>query len=321
MPNWNDVLQEITSSARANPGGQGLDLIRRKYLARLAAHTGRTTIAYYSAFLSKDDASVFINDDDINGLMLCSHGVDKNAGLDLLLHTPGGSIAATESFIHYVKSIFGNDLRAIVPQIAMSGGSIIACSCKSIVMGKHSNIGPCDPQVRGFPALAVKQQFKEMYDAIMADSAAADAYGPLLRQLGPSFLKECDQAIDWADDFLRQSLEDNMFAGDADAASKARDATNQLTSDNKRGHDKHFYIDDCRRMNLTVEVLETDKTLQDLVLTVHHCFMHTLANTAALKVVENHKGQALIKNQTSGFGLPLFNLGGPAPGGGKARNP
>jgi hypothetical protein len=322
MPNWNDVLQEINSTKSTATVHQS-DIVRRKYLARLAAHTGRTTIAYYSGFLSKpEEGSVYVNDDDINGLMLCVHGVSKTVGLDILLHTPGGEIAATESFIHYIKQIFGNDIRAIVPQIAMSGGSIIACSCRSIVMGKHSNIGPCDPQVRGFPALAVKEQFKDMYDQIIADSAAADVYSPMLRQLGPSFLKECDQAIDWADDFLRQSLEENMFSGDPDAPAKARNTTDDLTSNNKRGHAKHFYIDDCRRMNLKVEALETDAALQDLVLTVHHCYMHTLANTAAAKIVENHKGQALFKNVTSGFALPtLLNFSGPPSGSRKSGNP
>jgi hypothetical protein len=159
-----------------------------------------------------------------------------------------------------------------------------------------------------------------MYDKIMADSNAADVYSPIIRQLGPSFLKECDQAIDWADDFLRQVLEENMFAGEPDAAVKARKATSDLTSNNTRGHSKHFYIEDCRLMELKVEALEDDQDLQDLVLTVHHCFMHTLANSAAAKAVENHKGQGQFRNITSGFAMPLLNFGGPPPAGRKARN-
>ena len=37
--------------------------------------------------------------------------------------------------------------------------------------------------------------------------------------------------------------------------------------------------------------------MQDLVLTVHHCYMHTLMNTAAFKIIENHLGNALVKQQ------------------------
>ena len=36
---------------------------------------------------------------------------------------------------------------------------------------------------------------------------------------------------------------------------------------------------------------------QDLVLTVHHCYMHTLGNSAAYKIIENHKGKAIVKQQ------------------------
>ncbi|MHB1126932.1 MAG: hypothetical protein ACYC2T_08230 [Bacillota bacterium] len=48
--------------------------------------------------------------------------MDRSKGLDLILHTPGGEIAATESLVDYLRSMFGSDIRAIVPQIAMSCG-------------------------------------------------------------------------------------------------------------------------------------------------------------------------------------------------------
>ena len=36
--------------------------------------------------------------------------------------------------------------------MAMSGGTMIACSCKEILMGKHSSLGPVDPQIMGIAA-------------------------------------------------------------------------------------------------------------------------------------------------------------------------
>ena len=36
--------------------------------------------------------------------------------------------------------------------------------------------------------------------------------------------------------------------------------------------------------------------MQDLVLTVHHCYMNTLMNTTAFKIIENQNGVALVKN-------------------------
>jgi hypothetical protein len=137
LPNWSEILQEINDeTSKSGPGG--FDAVRRRHLKALSDYTGRTAICYYSGWLSKRIPGTEINDEDKNGFMLCCHRVNKASGLDLLLHTPGGSVFATESIIHYLKSIFGNDIRVIVPQIAMSAGTIIACAAKSIVLGKHT---------------------------------------------------------------------------------------------------------------------------------------------------------------------------------------
>jgi hypothetical protein len=50
-------------------------------------------------------------------------------------------------------------------------------------------------------------------------------------------------------------------------------------------------------MGLKIVELEKDPELQDLVLTVHHCYMHSLMNTSAFKIIENHKGAAFVKQQ------------------------
>ena len=42
---------------------------------------------------------------------------------------------------------------------------------------------------------------------------------------------------------------------------------------------------------------QKDPEFQDLVLTVHHCYMHTLMNTNTYKIIENHLGTGMSKNQ------------------------
>jgi ClpP class serine protease len=134
MPNWLHVLGEIQKETN-DRNDSADDKVRRKYLMQLHGHHGRNVICYYSGFLTKPKIEgVEINDEDKNGLMLCVHGLDRSKGLDLFLHTPGGGGAATESIINYLKQMFGNEIRAFVPQIAMSAGTIIACACKEIFM-------------------------------------------------------------------------------------------------------------------------------------------------------------------------------------------
>ena len=44
-------------------------------------------------------------------------------------------------------------------------------------------------------------------------------------------------------------------------------------------------------------MMEDDQNLQDLILTAHQCFVHTLANTSTYKILENHDGYALVNRR------------------------
>ena len=296
MPDWGQVLEEI-QLLQVQGRSDAFDAVRRKYLAQLTELTGRNTIAYYSGFLSKAGIQgLEINDEDKNGFMAAIHGLDRGRGLDLLLHTPGGETAATQSIVDYLRRMFGHNIRAIVPQIAMSAGTIVACSCREMVMGSQSNIGPIDPQLRGIPAYGVIEEFKRAFAEIKKDPVKAQLWQVIIAQYRPTFLGQCDNAIKWSNAFVREQLAGVMFAGEADAVAKARRVVARLTDyRGNRTHDRHINIDECIAMGLKVSRLEDDPGLQDLVLTVHHCYMHTLANTPSFKIIENHKGAAAVK--------------------------
>ena len=155
MPNWGDLLKEI------NQLGGPHDVLRRKYIANLSELTGRNVICYYSGWLQKPEMgnATAVNDNDKNGLMTTINGLDVSKGLDLVLHTPGGDTAATESIVDYLWQKFQGDIRCFVPQMAMSAGTMIACSCKEIWMGRQSSLGPVDPQFNGIPAHGVLEEF------------------------------------------------------------------------------------------------------------------------------------------------------------------
>ncbi|MGI0015968.1 MAG: SDH family Clp fold serine proteinase [Nitrososphaera sp.] len=163
MPDWNAVLEEIRAeqSRHSEAVKYTVDRIRRKYLKELHDYTGRNIIAYYSGFLSKP--GIFeseIGDEDKNGFMMAVHQLERSKGLDLILHTQGGSISATQSIVNYLHKMFGKNIRAVVPQIAMSAGAMIACSSQTILMGTHSNLGPIDPHLRGIPTQGAIEEFK-----------------------------------------------------------------------------------------------------------------------------------------------------------------
>jgi len=312
MPNWNDILKEIAqvkkkqvsiANERALLAQQATDLVRRKYLLKLHKYSDRNIIAYYSGFLSKPGIEQSdINDEDKNGFMMAVHKLDRRKGLDLFLHTPGGDIAATQSIVHYLHQMFGHNIRAIVPQIAMSAGTMIACSCSEIIMSTHSNLGPIDPHLKGIPAYGVIDEFKRACQEIKDDPSKQPIWLSIIGQYKPTFLGRCENAISWSNSFVQEQLENVMFAKDSDAKGKAAEVVKKLTdfSGNKT-HSRHIHFEECNdEIGLTVSKVENDPTLQDLVLTVHHCYMHTLMNTNAFKIIENHLGTALVKNHTDG---------------------
>jgi hypothetical protein len=301
MPNWSDVLQEIQveKDAGTRQLRSSSDIVRRRYLSRLHEYTGRNVIAYYSGFLSKPGIlQTDINDEDTNGFMMAVHRLERDRGLDLVLHTPGGSIAATQSIVRYLREMFEDDIRAIVPQMAMSAGTMMACACKEILLAKHSNLGPIDPHLNGIPAAGVIDEFERAYIEIREDAGKIPLWQVIIGQYRPTFLSQCENAVAWSKSFVREQLASVMFADDEDPGNHAGRIVERLTDySGNKSHSRHIAYDECEEIGLKVRLIEDDPQLQDLVLTVHHSYMHALMNTPSFKMIENHLGVALVKQQ------------------------
>src|SRR2546423_2829242 len=83
--------------------------------------------------------------------------------------------------------------------------------------------------------------------------------------------------------------------GDPDRAAKAQAFVDSLGSPSATAaHARHIPLSKCEDIGLKIERLEDDKKLQDLVLTVHHAYMHTFSMTSAIKITENHMGVATV---------------------------
>jgi ATP-dependent protease ClpP protease subunit len=294
MPNWKEVIDEIQAEAKKGTPN-ALDVIRRKYILEIHKKTGRNVIAYYSGWLQRGNAiDVIVNDKDKNAFMANIHKLDRTKGLDIILHTPGGDLAATESIVDYLNQMFGNDIRAIIPQISMSAGTMMALSCKEIIMGKQSNLGPIDPQIGGMACQAVLDEFQKAKDDIKINPQAAHLWQVIISKYYPTFLGSCQNSIEWSEKLVFDWLKRNMCNGDE---SKTKKILKEF-SDHKihKSHARHISKDKCKEIGLSVIDMETDNVLQDLILTVHHSFMHTFAHSTATKIVENHLGAAYIES-------------------------
>ncbi len=320
MPNWSELIKEIGQL------GSPFDVLRRKYISELSRYTKRNVICYYSGWLQKPElgAAVAVNDTDKNGLMTTINSLDVSKGLDLVLHTPGGDTAATESIVDYLWSKFSGDIRCFVPQMAMSAGTMIACSAREIWMGKQSSLGPIDPQFGGIPAHGVLEEFKRAYDDIVKNPSTIPVWQPIIAKYHPAFLGECEKAITWSTSLVDGWLKRNMLSAEANRDEIVGNIIRELGDHSvSLAHNRHLSAAKCKEIGLKVHDLESDQKLQDKVLSVHHIYFHTLSSTQAFKIIENQHGMAFIlqaqhvlmaaphMQQQAGQPQPV----GPAPGG------
>ena len=298
MPTWGQVLREIKGSP-----GKG-DSVRRGYIQRLAAHTKRDVILYATAWTRPSDYSpelVSITEEDIQGFMEVVNGL-RNPNLDLVLHSPGGSPVAAEAIVKYLRKKF-SDIRVIIPQSGMSAAAMVACAGNRIVLGKHSFIGPIDPQFilqtalgyRMVPAQTILDQF-ELAQEQCKDTAKLGTWLPILSQYGPGLLIECKNAINLSRQLVKEWLKSYMFNGQKRASHKASIVARTLAAHTVHmSHGRHLDRDYCRSLGLAVDDLEQDQTLQDLVLSVFHATTITFDGSPAVKIIENQSGKAFIK--------------------------
>ena len=224
--------------------------------------------------------------------------------VDLILHSPGGSPEAAEAVVSYLRSRFSH-IRVIVPQLAMSAATMIACAADEIVMGKHSFLGPTDPQlllstplgVRPVPAQAVLDQFEKAVREC-SDPAKLSAWLPMLSQFGPDLLVRCESALKMSRELVFRWLHTYMFKNESSRSQRANDVADWLADHkNFKSHSRHLPRTELIAHRLSVTELESDDELQDLSLSVFHAAVHTFGGTPAVKIVENHTGRAFIKSQ------------------------
>lgn len=299
MPNLNDVISEIQVGI-ANQVPNAPDAVRAQKIAELQKHTGRNLICYYSGWLNVNGANVpnlSIDDMDKNGFMNAVHGMDCSIGLDLVLHTPGGSVTAAESLVYYLKQKFGNDIRVIIPQMAMSAGTMIACCSKEIVMGHQSCIGPFDPSVRNVSAFAVFDEFMRASEDIKENPHNVPLWQTMLAKYPPAFLEECERAIDLANTIVPQWLSENMLSGlpEDEQSNQIEKLINTLNNpDETKEHSRHIHLNEAIELGLNISKLEDDQDLQEKVLTLHHAYLATLMMTNTSKLIESHLGKKFI---------------------------
>ncbi len=272
--------------------------MRFEKMQEICKVTDRNLICYVSAWLqsTQQNPELSINDNDMNGFMNAIPTLDRKKGLDLFLHTPGGGVTATESIVTYLRKIFHGDIRVIVPHMAMSAGTMIACASKEIIMGKESSLGPIDPQYRGVPAQGVEKEFRQAINETVASPNRSLIWKEIISQYRPTFVGECQNVVQLSDSLVTNWLKTGMFKASKNKDDKAKKILDELLNhDASKVHDRHYDYERCKKLGLKVVALETDQNLQDKVLSLYHLYFLSIYKlNTALKFIENQNGQTIM---------------------------
>jgi ClpP class serine protease len=119
----------------------------------------------------------YIDIDDSEQILRAIRMTDPEVPIDLILHTPGGLVLASEQ-IAYALCSHQADVTVFVPHYAMSGGTLISLAADQLIMDDNAVLGPVDPQLQDRPAASIlnavgKKDVNEVDDQtlILADIA------------------------------------------------------------------------------------------------------------------------------------------------------
>lgn len=126
----------------------------------------------------------FISIEDSEQVLRAIRSTPKDVPIDLILHTPGGLVLASEQIARALRK-HPAPTAVFIPHYAMSGGTMIALSANEIWMDENAVVGPIDPQIGSYPAASIIQAVEQKPIERVADTTLimADVARKAIRQV------------------------------------------------------------------------------------------------------------------------------------------
>jgi len=255
-----------------------------------------------------DDA--FITRDVVDDLefFLEEHDLSSKGGIDVVLHTLGGDADAAYHIGILLQKLAGErELSFIVPRMAKSAGTLLACSGDKIIMTRISELGPVDPQVyvesarTWVSAKVVRDSFgqtleifrekviRELIDVVRRAPGMSEAVNSVIKPFTEAVLSgipitelgHYDSLINHARKLLIELLSNKMFKqssikseGSAMQQSPNADSVANTLVSEYSYHGKVIHLDEAKKLGLCVEELsdEEKKLASDLYKTARKFF-------------------------------------------------
>lgn len=290
MADLSDIREEILTYIPETPQSH----VREKYLKRLYRKTKRPVILYASSFSldSIPGSTARINQQDLSCFKAASAGLDGTE-LDLIIHSPGGSLPITEHLARYLRRRFQN-LRVIVPRYALSTASLMCFAADQLILSDQGVLGPVDPHVswtvhdQSYTSTA-----REVLNEVgMAQKSESSLWVERSHSFPPGLLAKCRDEIGLSRKLIQEFLENYLLSGTDESTAKAKQIAAWIgNATNFTSSRRPLDIDALQAHGLPVARLEDDEDFYDDVTSVFHAALATFDTSDCVKIVENHAGK------------------------------
>ena len=139
---------------------------------------------------------------------ITSDGQNRRSCLAIILNTPGGNAETTEKLVRIIRHHYSS-VYFVVPDSAMSAGTMWCMSGDKIYMDYSSSLGPIDPQVHNgtnfVPALNYLEKVEELIEKSTLNTLSQAEF-LMLRELDLAELRKYEQAKNLAISLLEEWL-------------------------------------------------------------------------------------------------------------------
>lgn len=196
---------------------------------------------------------------------------DKKSKIFVILETSGGSIEVVERIADVLRHHYPDEIGFIVPNYAMSAGTVLVMSGDHIYMDYYSVLGPIDPQVKSrtkgdvfVPALGYLQKYQELIDKSNAGTLSGAEAMFLAEKFDPAELHQFEQAKDLSIDLLKKWLVAYKFKNWSTTRTNGTPVTAQMKAD--RAAEIATKLNDTvlwksHSRGLSIKVIENDLNL------------------------------------------------------------
>jgi ClpP class serine protease len=161
----------------------------------------------------------------------CQDRRNRKPKLTMLLETPGGYVEVVQRIVHTLRSHY-RQVDFVIPNYAMSAGTVLTLSGDNIFMDYYSILGPIDPQIkqhgRFVPALGYLEQFQRLIEKSQEGELTTAELAYLIEHFDPAELYSYEQQKELSVTLLKDWLARYKFKSWTVTKNKKRKVTKAM---------------------------------------------------------------------------------------------